>query len=154
VGIVVITFIVAFVLTILPLPDSLLAFRPAWVPLVLLYWVVAIPHRIGVISAWVLGLFLDTLLGTTLGQHSLALAILAYATYLLHLRIRVFPLWQQVVSIWILVGIYQLVLLLVQRSVSVTPWTMGYWFVPVVSALIWPWVVVMLGALKQAFRVN
>jgi rod shape-determining protein MreD len=127
--------------------------RPAWVPLVLLYWVIAIPHRVGVITAWLIGLFLDVLLGTVLGQNAMALAAITYVAYLLHLRIRVFPVWQQCLSIWVLVGLYQLITLLIQRSVSVMPWTMSYWFVSLVSALIWPWLMVVLTMVRRRFRV-
>jgi rod shape-determining protein MreD len=35
--------------------------RPAWVALVIFYWVMELPHRIGLISAWVIGALVDVL---------------------------------------------------------------------------------------------
>ncbi len=143
-GWVFITLFFAYVLAVVPLPDWLEPARPAWVPLVFLYWVIALPHRIGVMVGWTLGLFLDVVTGVVLGQNAMAMAIIAYIAYLLHLRIRVFPVWQQCLSILVIVGIYQLVTLLIQRSVSIMPWTMSYWLSSLVSALVWPWMKLLL----------
>lgn len=153
-GVVVFTFILAYVLAVMPLPEWFESGRPAWVPLVLLYWVIAIPHRVGVLIGWSSGLLLDVVNGAALGQNAMAMSIIAYIAYLLHLRIRVFPVWQQCLSIWMLVGIYQLVTLLIQRSVTVMPWTMSYWWASVVSALVWPWMMVVLRYSRRKYRIN
>ena len=135
---VVFTLLIAAVLAAIPLPEWGNALRPAWVPLVLIYWVIAMPHRIGVITGWCVGIMLDALNGAVLGQNALALALIAYIGYVLHLRIRLFPLWQQCLSILVLVGIYQLVNIMVMRAVYITPWTLWYWTSVLVSALVWP----------------
>lgn len=53
-------------------------FRPDWVALVVLYWVIALPHHLNVISAWVVGLIMDILLGSTLGIHALSMAVISW----------------------------------------------------------------------------
>lgn len=143
-GTVIFSLVVAYVLAIVPLPEFLLHWRPAWVALVVIYWVIAQPHRFGVVSAWLVGLMLDVLVNNTLGQNALALAVIAYTTYVLHMRIRVFPLWQQCLSILVLVGIYMLVNLMIMRAVYTTATTLMYWVPAVISALLWPWVVLFL----------
>jgi len=147
-GVVIFSLLLAGVLAVVPLPDWANAVRPAWVPLVLIYWVIAMPHRIGVISGWLVGLFLDALSGAVLGQNALALGVVAYIAYVLHLRIRVFPIWQQCLSILVLVGIYQLVSILVMRAVQITPWTLWYWASVLISALVWPLVSLVMGYLR------
>ncbi|MCP5017806.1 MAG: rod shape-determining protein MreD [Ketobacter sp.] len=147
-GVVIFSLVVAGVLTAVPLPDWANVVRPAWVPLVLIYWVIAMPHRIGVISGWGTGLMLDALTGAVLGQNALALGLVAYVAYVLHMRIRVFPLWQQCLSILVLVGTYQLVSILVMRAVQITPWTFWYWVSVVVSALVWPLVSLAMSYLR------
>lgn len=147
-GAVIFSLVLAGILTAVPLPEWASGLRPAWVPLVLIYWVIAMPHRIGVISGWITGLMLDVLTGAVLGQNALALGLVAYIAYVLHLRIRVFPLWQQCLSILVLVGIYQLVSILVMRAVQITPWTFWYWASVVVSALVWPVVSLAMGYLR------
>ena len=147
-GTIIVSLFVAFVLAIVPLPEWLIHWRPAWVALVVIYWVIAQPHRFGVIAAWLTGLMLDVLVNNTLGQNAVALAVIAYTSYVLHMRIRVFPLWQQCLSILVLVGIYQLVSILVMRAVQITPWTFWYWVSVVASAIVWPLVSLALGYLR------
>ena len=143
-GTVIFSLVVAYVLAIVPLPEWLVQWRPAWVALVVIYWVIAQPHRFGVVTAWFVGLMLDVLVNNTLGHNALALAVIAYTTYVLHMRIRVFPLWQQCLSILVLVGIYLLVKLMIMRAVYTSVSTPMYWVPAVVSALMWPWVVLLL----------
>ena len=70
------TLLLGMVLSVLPLPDFVppeLGFvRPDWVAMVLIYWILALPHRVGLITAWIAGLGMDVLLGTLLGQHALS----------------------------------------------------------------------------------
>ena len=47
-GVILVTFIVALGLTIMPLPDALELVRPEWIIMVLVYWVMALPNRVGV----------------------------------------------------------------------------------------------------------
>jgi rod shape-determining protein MreD len=72
--IILLSFAVAMLLTIIPIPDALRVLRPDWVALTLIFWCLALPYRIGVVSGFFAGLFLDVLTGTLLGQHALASA--------------------------------------------------------------------------------
>ncbi|PIE41960.1 MAG: rod shape-determining protein MreD [Gammaproteobacteria bacterium] len=148
------SFLLAYILEVIAVPEWAEPVRPCWTVLVLLYWVIAVPHRVGVIGAWFAGLFLDVVQGNVLGQNAFALALVAYVTYVLHMRIRVFPVWQQSLSIIVLVGVYQLVTLLIQRSVHITPWTMSYWMAAIMSGLCWPWVLRALSGLRRRYRVD
>jgi rod shape-determining protein MreD len=78
------SFVVAFMLTAMPLPDWAIAWRPAWVALVLAYWCLALPQSIGVLSAWIIGLLLDVMHGSLLGQHAFGLAVVAYVVVIYH----------------------------------------------------------------------
>ena len=68
------SFIIALGLAKLPMPDWAELWRPSWVALVLIYWCIAVPERTGVIAGWVVGLLVDVMSGTLLGQHGLAFA--------------------------------------------------------------------------------
>ncbi len=87
-GVVIGSLLLAAVLTVAPWPDGLAWLRPQWLLLVLLYWVVTLPHRIGVFWGFVVGLFQDVLLNTPMGQHALAMTLLCYVTLLAYRRIR------------------------------------------------------------------
>lgn len=103
----------ALVLSIVPLPEGVAAFRPDWMAVVLLYWALIEPRRYGLLSAFWLGIVVDTLSGSLLGQHSLALLIIVYLSQRLYLRIRAFPASQVATIVIALLAVYELVLLVI-----------------------------------------
>ena len=100
------TFIVAMMLLVLPLPDWVIWYRPAWVLMVLLFWLVIMPERIGIGAAWMVGLLLDLLTGTVLGQHAIVLTVMAYFIIKFQAQIRSFPVWQKMLLILFLTTFY------------------------------------------------
>lgn len=141
----VLSLIAAYYFSVLPMPLWAELWRPEWVALVLIYWIFLLPHRVGIFTAWFVGLGLDVLKGVTLGQHALSLSLLAFFAGLLHRRVRFFPAWQQALVVMMLVGIHMVAVRVVQSSVSSVLEGVGYWLPCLVSALIWPWFSVFLG---------
>lgn len=152
--IIVATLAIAMLLTILPMPDWARPFRPQWVSLVLLYWAIALPHRVGVGSGFVAGILLDVLTGTLLGQHALGLSIVTFIAIQLHQRIRVFPFWQQSLGILILLVVEHLLALWVVGATRGVAPGLGYWSVPLIGALLWPWIFVTLRKVRRHFKVS
>lgn len=152
-GIIFISFVMALVLTIVPLPEGLRILRPDWVLLALIYWGMALPHRVGVGFGWLLGLFTDVMTGTLLGQHALAYCLVAYLTLKLHQRLRLYPLWQQSLSILVLLALGQLLMLWINGFVGRPIHAWSYWLPSVIGALLWPPVYLLLRGLRRAFRV-
>ena len=138
------SFIVAFMLTALPLPDWAVAWRPAWVALVLAYWCLALPQRIGVLSAWSIGLLLDVMNGSLLGQHALGLAAVAYVVVLYHQQIRVYPLFRQALVIGSLIFLYTLSMLLIYNFLGSLRYGYENLLAALTSAILWPWVFIVL----------
>lgn len=151
--VIVLSFVTAFLLTILPLPDWAGPFRPEWAALVLIYWCMALPQRVGVGVGWLAGLFLDVLKGALLGQYALSLALIAYVVLKLHRRIRVFPLWQQAFSILTLLALGQLLVAWSDGIAGRPPKDWLYWAPSVTGMLLWPWVFVVLRDVRRRFRV-
>ncbi len=148
------TFLVALVLAILPVPGWAQPFRPDWVSLVLIYWCMATPQRVGVGIGWTVGLILDVLYGSLLGEQALAKTLVAFLTLKLHLRMRMFPRWQQAVTVLVLVAVNHLVVLWIRDLVTHTPVRWSYWTSSVVSMLIWPWLFVILRDVRRRARVS
>lgn len=144
-----VSFLVAMILTSLPLPEGAIIYRPDWMALALIYWCMAIPERIGIFTGWLLGLLLDVMYGSLLGQNAMALSIIAYLVNILHLRVRMFPLWQQSVMVFLLVILHLAISAWIrgiagQFSVS---WT--YWMPALTSALVWPFIFIVLRDLRR-----
>ena len=145
------TFVFALLLTALPMPESTAIWRPAWVALILVYWCMAAPERVGVVAGWTAGLFLDVMTGTLLGQHALGLSVVAYVAHRTHRRVRVLPLWRQGITIFALVFLYQALVLWSNgiRGIPVT--APAYWISPLVSTLLWPWIFVVLRVVRRRY---
>ena len=148
-----VTFFIALLLTVIPLPEWIKPYRPQWVSLVLIYWCIALPHRVGIGTGFSLGILLDTLTSTLLGQHALGMVCIAFLAIQLHMRVRTFPLWQQALGILALLLLEHLCTYVIIDMTSQTPLNYSYWFAPLVGAVLWPWVFVTLRNVRRHFRV-
>lgn len=154
-GVIVVTVIIALMLAILPLPLWAEPYRPAWPVLVLIYWCMALPQRVGVGVGWIIGLLVDVLKGSLLGQHALAMAVVAYITLNVHQRVRVFPLWQQAFAVLLLLLLYQLLSLWfdgITGGETAKGWS--YWIPSLSGMFLWPWVFIILRDMRRRFRVS
>lgn len=147
------SFLVALMLSALPLPESLQWWRPEWVVLVLLYWIVALPMRVGLGTAWVLGIVLDLLEGSLLGLNALALTIVAYVMLLVYQRIRMFSWIQQVLFVFALVALNQIIAHWVKGILGVSSQTLMFLVPAFVSAILWPALFVLLRGVRRSFNV-
>ena len=147
------TFAVAFMLAVFPLPTDLRWARPEWVTLVLIYWVIALPQRVGIVVAFIVGLLLDVLEGSVLGQNALSLSVVTYLALVLYQRLRVFNMLQQASVIFVMVGINQLVSQWVQNLTGVGAVSLLFLLPAFLSALLWPAVLTVLRGLRRRYRV-
>ncbi|MEK1906736.1 MAG: rod shape-determining protein MreD [Pseudomonas sp.] len=145
---------VALLLSIVPMPDFMQIGRPLWLALFLAYWVLAVPHRVGMISAWLFGLGQDVLYGALLGQHALTLTLITFLVLTLQRRLRMFPMWQQSLVLLVVFGLAQLVQLWLNALTGTRPHTLEFVLPALVSALLWPWVFAILRGLQQRFGVH
>ena len=148
------SILVALVLTLIPLPDWATSLRPEWLALVLLYWTMALPHRVGIGTAFGCGLLLDVLRGAVLGQHALALVLIIYLTLKVYQQIRVYPMWQQALSITGLLLLYQVMILWVNGIMDVPSRGWTFWLPTFTSTLMWPWIYLLLRDVRRNFGVK
>ncbi len=155
VWIILLSFFIAYFLAIVPLPDWAMNFRPEWVPMVLIYWAIALPYRVGIGSAWIAGLLLDVLEGSTLGVNATALVIIAYAALSVHIRLRMFSTLQQSGLVLALVGLN---LMLCNWLQIITGQTVSsnlmFLMAALSSAVIWPTVFQILRRARRRFDVH
>lgn len=147
------SFLAAFMLTATPLPEWALPWRPAWIAMVLVYWCMALPERVGVLTGWVIGLILDVMHGSILGQHAFGLAFVAYVVLQYHQRLRIFRLVQQALIIGSIVFLYLLVMLWLYNLLGSVRYSFSYLFGAVSTGVLWPWVYIVLRDVRRRARV-
>jgi len=148
------SLLVALILDVVPLPAWTEPFRPHWVTMVVIYWCIALPERVGVGIAWITGLVLDFTVDSLIGQHALALSVVAFLALVFHLRVRMYPLWQQSL----------VVMALVAAGIAINVWVRGIigeyyldwrnWTPALSSMLLWPWLFVILRDLRRFARLT
>ena len=128
--------------------------RPSWPILVVFYWVMALPHRFGMISAWVTGLLLDVLYADPLGVNGFCLAALTYVTWSFYERFRMYSVVQQGAVVFLLVLGSELVRQFGQWLDRGGAW--GWWILlpALVSTLLWPVASWLLGELRHRLGVE
>lgn len=152
--VIVLSLILSLMLGIAPLPAPAELLRPDFALLGLLYWCLALPERVGVNVAWVLGLFQDVLDTAILGQHALVYALLALIAVRLHQRVRLFPLWQQAIGIALLLTLGSILHLWVYRATGHPQMPLVYWLPVLAGALLWPPWFLTLRWLRRHFQVR
>ena len=152
------TIFAGMVLAIVPMPQLLpveLGFlRPDWVCMILVYWIIALPHRVAILTAWLAGVLVDVLLGSPIGQHALSYVIIAYVAGSLYQRVRMFSVLQQATILLALLGLNELVEFWVESIVGLTDWSFWYLLPAVSGAFLWPLVFLMLRYLRRRVRIT
>ena len=153
--VIILSFFLAYFLAVIPLPIWAMDYRPEWVPMVLIYWIIALPYRIGIGWAWFAGIILDILEGSILGLNAMAFVIIAYAALSLHLRFRMFSSLQQAGLVLVLIGLNLLLShwLRVVAGHTVSS-NMMFLMAALVSAIIWPPLFQILRKIRRSFDVN
>jgi rod shape-determining protein MreD len=151
---VIVTIIVAMMLTVVPLPDVVEPFRPDWIALTLIYWGMMLPRTWSVGSAWFVGLLLDVAQGTILGQHALALCVVVFVTVRFHLLMRVFPMQQLTATIFSLLALYQFLLFWINGVAGIDVAAIHYWAPVITGTILWPVVTMLLSGIRMRVQLG
>ena len=136
------TLLGAFALNLLPL--GRLPALPDWLAVVLVFWGVHQPRRVGIGWAFVFGLLMDVHQGALLGQHALAYALLGFAAISIHRRLLWFGLAGQALQILPLFLAAHGVQLLVRLVAGDGFPGWSFLLSPVLEAALWPLATVLL----------
>jgi len=134
------TFLGAFVLFAIPVGGEWKSYMPAWVTLVLIYWCLAAPQKISLGTGWLIGLALDLLVFGLLGRYALTKTLITYLTRRVALRVRVYPVWQQSVFVFMLLTLESVILLAIEYLIEGNTPELGRWRALAVGAALWPFI--------------
>jgi rod shape-determining protein MreD len=138
------TLIAALLLNFLPAPGFWNWIKPDFVALVVLYWCIKQPRKIGFTAAFLLGLMMDVADGSLFGQHALAYSILAYAGIVLHRRVQMFSLAPQVFHVILLLLLNDLIVLAIRMLAGNDFPGFAYFAGSFVAGALWPPLSVLL----------
>ena len=146
------SIVLASVLTLIALPEPLRVLRPFWLALIVIYWTIEAPEHYGIGFAFLLGLLQDVLIGTVLGEHAFRLAIISFIVLRFRSRMRFFPMWQQALAVGALLLNDHIVVLLLRAIAGEFAIDWRYWLAPLVGAALWPWIFLLLDDLRSRGR--
>ena len=135
---IILSLMVALLLNLLPLQDNMLTLRPDFVALVLIFWSIYQPQRVGMSIAFFMGLLMDAGNGSMLGQHALAYSVMLFIALLMRRRLQIFGLLKQAPQIGLMLLFAQFIMLLTEllnRS-DFPGWY--YFLASITGTLLWP----------------
>ena len=135
---IVFTFIAALLINLLPWSGWWLLVKPDFVALVVLYWCIQQPRKVGFASAWLLGIVMDVAEGSLLGQHALAYSVLAFGGIVLHRRVLMFTMRDQILHVLVLVLLNDVMVLAVRMLAGAGFPGFTYFIGSLVAAALWP----------------
>ncbi|MGE8233268.1 MAG: rod shape-determining protein MreD [Stenotrophomonas sp.] len=147
-----VSFVLALLLALIPLPELLLPVRPYWLALVLAYWVIETPDKVGLGFAFCIGLLADVMFGGILGEQALRLVVMAFILQRFRARIRFFPLSQQALAMGGLLFNDRVIDAAIHLLVGepLLPWS--YWVAPLLGMALWLPLYVLLDAVRLGKR--
>ncbi len=148
------SIVFALMLQIMPMPIVADPYRPDWLMLVIAYWCLALPHRVSIGVAFLNGLVLDILLGTTLGVHSLAMTVVVFILAVNYQRLRNYSVWQQSIIVGVIGALYHLLIFWLLRLLTDVDFQFEFLWPVFTSMLIWPWIFGLLRKIRRQFKVT
>jgi rod shape-determining protein MreD len=147
-----VSVLAALLLGLLPLPAWLQPFRPYWLALVVAYWLIEEPDRVGLGIAFACGLAADLAFGGLLGEQALRLTVLAFIVQRFRSQLRFFPIPQQALAIGGLLLNDRVVSAAVHLAIGEpqVPW--AYWWAPLLGMVLWAPLFVLLDGLRLGRR--
>lgn len=140
-------FILALILSIIPLPEIMQEFRLPWVCLLFLYIQFFLPRYFNLVALLIMGCCLDVLLSTMTGQHAVALILVSWMASTKARRIQFFAMSQQMITVGFFCLVYEAMIIFIDAF-------SGFGFVlwkPLVCGLLamvlWPWMRILLDSM-------
>jgi len=153
-SLILLSIMAAVFLSLLPLPEMLVPFKPYWVAMVLIYWTLETQDMISLGLAFLIGLVLDTLSGSLMGLHALSLVVMVFLVQRFRSRLRFFPPWQQALSVLGLLVNDRIILIWITVLLGEPLPTWEYWLPPLVGMALWPWLFLLLDRIRARLRLH
>ena len=132
------SFLMAILLDFMPFPFDVFFWLPELTALALLYWVMYLPNRIGMGTAFLIGLLVDVGTAASLGLHALSYTVMVFFVLLYHRQIMLYGHVMQILVVLALLLCNQTVLVVARLFLNRQIITLQSFIAPIVGALLWP----------------
>jgi len=143
--------LLSIILMVMPVPDVLDQYRLPWLSMTVIFFSIFNISLIGIISVWFSGLILDIMTGGLMGENALILAILSYLSYRFRFQIRVYPMWQIMIVVLILLSLGVLITLWIDGISGNMLFNIYDWINIGIAVLIWPIFMSILEKMQSSF---
>jgi rod shape-determining protein MreD len=143
------TLLVALLCQLFPWVGQGIIFRPDFMLVVLLYWLLRAPNLCNVGTAWLAGMLVDLATGSLLGQHALGFTITSFVALSYQRRLVLFNSWQLAGYVFALLIIERVLILLLKLFAgNENPGLHYFW--PIITGLVlWQFMILIFGGLTR-----
>jgi rod shape-determining protein MreD len=151
-GAMLLTALIALILTVLPMPSWLALVRPMFLVMTVLYWSIASPRTGGIALGFFSGLMLDVFQSPVLGEHALALTCITFVAVREHQKIRSKPAFQQSLIVFAVLVAYEALLFFIDGWTHHSISSPLRWVHTVSGAILWAPVAALLNITNDRRR--
>tara|TARA_B100000530_G_C15864531_1_gene450767 strand:- start:233 stop:700 length:468 start_codon:yes stop_codon:yes gene_type:complete len=150
--VILISFFISIALTISTFPLG--SFSPDWIHLFLIYWILAAPKSVGLVVSWMIGLTADVVVGSTLGANALVYVLISYIILKTYKTIRYLTVFQQGIIVLFLLIFKYTILLWIDKLLTIGNYGLSVYWIPLVSAIIWPIIFFSLRSIRRRYNIK
>ena len=150
--VILISFLISIALTISTFPLG--SFSPDWIHLFLIYWILAAPKSVGLVVSWMIGLTADVVVGSTLGANALVYVLISYIILKTYKTIRYLTVFQQGIIVLFLLIFKYTILLWIDKLLTIGNYGLSVFWIPLVSAIIWPIIFFSLRSIRRRYNIK
>ena len=143
------SLLIALLFQLYPWVGQGVIYRPAFMLVVLLYWLLRAPNLCNVGTAWLAGLLIDLATGSLLGQHALSFTITAFIALSYQRRLVLFNGWQLAGYVLALLIIERIVILLLKVFAGNENPGLAYFWPVVAGLVLWQMMILLFGGLTR-----
>lgn len=144
-----VSLLIALLCQLFPWVGQGIIFRPDFLLVVMLYWLLRAPNICNVGTAWLVGLLVDLATGSLLGQHALSFTLIAYIGLGYQRRLVLFNPWQLTGYIFALLILERIFILLLKLFEGNDNPGWHYFWPIVTSMLLWQIMILIFGELTR-----
>jgi rod shape-determining protein MreD len=146
------SILLALLAGMISLPPWVELVRPYWIGLVLIYWALESPQRVGLGVAFAVGIWADVLFGTLLGEHATRLCVMVFLVLRFRARLRFFPPAQQALAVVVLLLNDRVVTLALRMASGEGLPAASFWLAPWTGLVIWPLLYLLMDRWRMRAR--